>query len=155
MAAPKGKIAVGDGLGRGHHVWLDAPKPRAGPCACASVGGDDLIGDQKDAVAVANFLHHRREGFVRRDHAACAKNRFHDHRGNGVRALEGDLVLQRLHAQLRQLFRVGLVERVAVGVRGRDVETAGQERFIGCAEIGVSVHRCATDVGAVIALSSG
>jgi hypothetical protein len=55
-----------------------------------------------------------------------AQHRLHDEGGDGGGALEGDLVLQRLQAQLREFRRVGLVEGVAVGVGGGDVEAAGQ-----------------------------
>ena len=42
----KREVAICDSLRSAHHIGLNAPKTRAGPRACASVGGDDLVGDQ-------------------------------------------------------------------------------------------------------------
>ena len=89
---------------------------------------------------------------MRRDHTARAKDRLHDESGDGARPLKRHLVLQRRQAQLRQPRRVAFVERIAIGVGGRDMMTARQQRFIGGAETGVAVDRGTAKMGAVIAL---
>ena len=57
----KWEETIGDRLGGCHHVRLNAPEPRTGPCAGPSVGGNDLIGDEENAIAVADFADHRRK----------------------------------------------------------------------------------------------
>ncbi len=104
------------------------------------------------SVPVADLAHARHEALVRRDHPARAQHRLHDEGGDGARALEGDLVLQRGEAQLRQPGRVGFVERVAIGVGGRDVVAARHQRLVHGPEIGVAVDRGAQRMRAVVAL---
>ena len=87
-----------------------------------------------------------------RDHAASAKDRFHDECGNGIGTLKSDLVRKGGSAQLCQPRRVGFIERVAIGIGCRNVIAAGKKRFVLGAKIGISVDTGTTDMGAVIPL---
>ena len=89
---------------------------------------------------------------MRWDDTACAQDRLHDHGCNCARPLERDFIFERLGAKLRQPFGIGFIERIAVGVGGRNVIAARQQGFVGGAEIGIAVDRRAADMGAVIPL---
>ncbi len=100
----------------------------------------------------ADIAHTRHEAFMRRDHSASAKDRLHDKGRNGARPLKGDFIFQGLQAKLRQPFGVAFVKRIAIGVGGRNMVAAGQQRFILGSEISIAVDRGAAHMGAVIAL---
>ena len=146
------EIAACDRLGYAHHVGLHAPQARTTPGACAPETGDHLISDQQDAVPVADLADRRHEAGMRRDHPACPKDWLHDKGGNGAGALEVDFIHKRGDTFGGQRLGVGFVERVAVGVGRRNVETAGEKRLVLGAEIGIAIDTRTAEMRAVIAL---
>ena len=146
------EIGRGDALGHRHQVGLHAPVARSAPVSGASEAADHLVRDHQDAVAGADLAHQFHEAGIGHQHAAGAQDRLHDEGGDGVGALEFDLVHQFGRDLLRQPGRVGFVIGVAIGVGRGDVETAGQKRFIPDAEAVVAVHAGPAEMRAVIAL---
>ncbi len=151
-AGADGEIAGGDAFGGGHHVGLDAPVTRAGPIAGAAKAGNDLIRDQEDAVAIADIAHQAHEGGIRHDDAARPLDRFHNEGGDGVGTLKAISSSNAAAIFCASCVRIGLVERVAVGVGRGQVKTAGQERFVIDAKAVVAVYRRAAEMCSVIAL---
>ena len=106
---------------------------------------DHLVGDHQHVVAVAD-LAHPLEVALRRDEAAAGVlDRLEDHRGDGLRALEFDPLLD----------RVGRPERVAilgpaVDVGVGDVAAAGGERLELGAQLGDPGRRERPERGAVV-----
>ena len=145
------EIAVCDGFCRAHEVRLYAPVACAALAAGATEGGDDLVGDQENAVAVTDFAHHRHEARMGRHDTTGAEDGLHDEGGNGAGSLEGDLVFESGCAELGKFRRIALVERIAVGVGSRNVETARQQRLVSVAELAVAVDAGAAEMGAMIA----
>ena len=114
-------------LGDGHAVGFEAVGGGAEPVAGAAEAGDDLVGDQQDAV----LLQHRDDGVEitlgREDHAAGAHHRLGDHRRDGVGAFlldqgvevgthaDGELLLGlaglRIAIVMRAVGEAGEVER--------------------------------------------
>ncbi len=103
-------------------------------------------------MPVADLADRRHEAGMRRDHPAGAENRLHDEGGDGAGALKVDFIHKRGDTFGGQRLGVGFAERVAIGVRRRNVETAGQKRFVLGAEIGVAVDARPAEMRAVIAL---
>ena len=103
-------------------------------------------------MPVTDVAHHRHEAFMRRDHTACAQHRFHDEGGNGVGTLKGNLVGKGGSTELGQPRRIAFIKRVAIGIGGRDMIAAGQQRFLLRPEIGIAVHAGPANMRAVIAL---
>ena len=141
-----------DALGEDHEVRLDAPGTGAEHGAGPAEAGDDLVGDQEHAVAVADLAHQRPEGVGRHDHAAACLDRFGDEGGHRVGALEQDLALERLGAQPRERRGIVLRPGIAIGVGRVDLEEARHERLVGAAEARVAVGGHAAEVDAVIAV---
>lgn len=148
----QGKVAVGNGLGRAGEVGLHAPEAAARPCAGAAEGGDDRVGNQKDAVRAADGFDGGHERGMGRGDVCCAEDRFRDEGGDGAGTLEGDLVFKGLQAKLRKACGVGFVEGVAVSLGGGDVVASGKERFVCGVEVRVAVDRSVAHLGAVSAL---
>ena len=76
--AAERQVAAVDALGEGHEIGLDAVVLRAEPLAEPAEAGDHLVGDQQDAVLVADALDLRPVGVRRDDHAAGALHRLAD-----------------------------------------------------------------------------
>ncbi len=144
------KIAIGDGLGRAGKIGLYPPVTRPGPGTGPSESCDNLISDQQNAVVVADVTHHRHEAFMWRDHPAGTKDRLHDKGGDGIWPLKGNFINQGRCAELGKARRIRLVKRVAIGIRGRDVITAGKQRFVLGPEFGISIDAGTAHMRAVI-----
>ena len=82
-------IARGQALGDGHDMGANAEGGRAEHIAGAAKAGDDLVGNQQDAVFVADALDFRPIGRGRNDHPTRALNRLTD---KGCNLVEADLV---------------------------------------------------------------
>ncbi len=65
-------------LGKRHQVGLDAEVFAAEPVAETAESANHFIGDQQDAVLVADALDFRPVSRWRNDHAACALHRLTD-----------------------------------------------------------------------------
>ena len=70
------QIEGGDALGEGPEIRLDPPMARREPFSGAAKAGDDLVGDQQDAVPVANLAQTREIGGGWGDDAAGADHGF-------------------------------------------------------------------------------
>ena len=138
-------VGRGQRLGRGDDVRLVAEALAAEVVAEAAPGADHLVGDQQHVVLVAD-LADPLEVAVRRDEAAAGVlDRLEDHRGDGLRALEQDPLLD----------RVGRPERVAVvgpavDVRVRHVAAARSERLELRAQVGDAGRGERSQRGAVV-----
>ena len=107
-------IARGDALGKGDQVGLDAEQLGAEPAPQAAETADDFIGDEQDAVLVADALDFRP---IRRwgdDDAARALHRFADEGGHLVGADFQDLVFQPAGRLQAEGFRRQAVARFQV-----------------------------------------
>ncbi len=154
-AGAEREIARRDRLGEAHDVGLHAPGARSRPGAGAAEAGDDLVRDQQDVVLVEQRTELGPIGGGRHDDAAGPHHRLGDHGGDGIGALELDLLLERGEAKVRQPLGIGLVEGIAIGKRRRSMKHARHQRLVGAAEIGIAVDRGATEMRAVIALLEG
>ena len=108
---------------------VDVPALDREPFAAAPEAGHHLVGDEHDAVAVAEVTHALEVAGRRHEDAVGADDRLEDHRGDRVRTLEHhDLV----EVRQRPLALLGLgrrVERRAVEVRAHEVDDAGHRRL--------------------------
>ena len=118
------RVGRADALGGRDDVRLVAVAFAAEPVAETPPRADHLVGDQQHAVAVADLAHALEVAVLRHEAAAAVLHRLEDHRGDGLRALELD----------RLLDRIGRPQRVAVlapavGVRVGHVDPARGQRF--------------------------
>ena len=90
------RVRAGEPLGGRDHVRLVAVALGAEPLAEAAPGADHLVGDQQHVVLVADLAHALEVALGRREAAAGVLHRLEDHRGDRVRALELDLLGDRL-----------------------------------------------------------
>ena len=83
--AAKRQVPGRDALGERHEIGPRTEVVRTEPLAETTEAGDDFIGDQQNAVLVANALHFGPVGIGRNDDAAGALDRLADERRNLVR----------------------------------------------------------------------
>ena len=125
-----GQVATGNALGNGHDVGGDAPVLAGEHLAGATEAGYHLIGDEQDAVLVADFAQHW-PIVVRRHHRSHGTgNRLGDDARDRIRSLELDHVLDGPHAALAALLGGLATELAAVEVGLRHVERAGHQGLI-------------------------
>src|SRR6266511_204856 len=122
---PERDVARGEPLGDRHDVRHDAPVVHREPFAGAAEPRHDLVGDQQDAVAVAEGAHPL-EVAVRRDQDAVGPaDRLEDERRDRARSLELDRLLQVGQGRLGVVDRT---ERPVVGVQ--HVDHTDQARLV-------------------------
>ena len=116
-------------LGEADEVGRDVPALDREPLAAAPEAGHHLVGDEHDAVAVAEVTHALQVAGRRHEDAVGAHDRLEDDRRDRVRTLEHhDLV----EVRERPLALLGLgrrVERRAVEVRAHEVDDPGHRRL--------------------------
>ena len=112
IIAPIGAYAEVRRLRRGDDVRLVAialaPEVVADPAPRA----DHLVGDQQHVVPIADLPHALEVAVLRRDAAAGVLNRLEDHRGDGLRALAEDPLLDRIRRPERIAARRPVVSLV-------------------------------------------
>ena len=91
--AAEGQIAGGDALGEGHEVGFHPPMTEGEPFAGAPEAGDDLVGDQQNAVAVADLPQTGEVSGGRDDDAAGTHDGFADDGGDGIGTVFENCVL--------------------------------------------------------------
>ena len=138
-------VGRGQRLGGGDHVRLVAEAFAAEVMAEPAPGADHLVGDQQHVVLVADLADPLEVAVGRDEAAARVLDRLEDHRGDRLRPLEDDPLLD----------RVGGPERVAVlgpavDVGVRHVAGAGDERFELVAQVGDPGRRERPQRGAVV-----
>jgi hypothetical protein len=111
-------------LGGGDDVGLIAVALASEPVAEPAPGADHLVGDEQHVVAVADLSHAVEVAVLGRDAAAGVLQRLEDHRGDRLRPLEEDPLLDLVRGPERVAIGGPVV---AVGVRGLD--PAGDQRF--------------------------
>ena len=114
------RVGGGEALRGRDDVGLVAVAPGAEPVAEPAPGADDLVGDQQDAVLVADLADLLEVALGREEAAARVLDGLEDHAGDGLRALPLDPLADRLGRV------VGLR---AVRVRVGDVGGAGEQRL--------------------------
>src|SRR3546814_9834591 len=95
---------VGDALGGGEEVRLDAEIVGGEGRAEAAEAGDHLVEDQQDAVLVADRAQPLQVSLRRDQHPGGTGHGLADHRGDGRRVVQGDQTLQ-LVGQLAAMLR--------------------------------------------------
>ena len=129
-------MPAGDALGGQQDVGLDAPVLDRPHLAGATRAGLDLVGDEQDAVAIADFAQALEEAVLRDDVAAFALDRLDDDRGDLVgrsELVEQDLVepaqvldpaVRRVEDARQQRPEAGVVLGLRGGQRDRAVGPA-------------------------------
>ena len=110
--------AIGDALGEGDHVGDDAVTLGGKAIAEPPEAGDDLIEDEQNAVAVADFAQAREIRLGRCEDPARSRHGLDDHRGDGLAAHLGADGFQRVGV-LRAARGLALGEAVARGIIGQ------------------------------------
>ena len=153
-AGRKREIGRGQPLGDGHHVGRNAEHGRTEHLAQAAEPADHFIGDEQDVVLAQDRLH----GFIiarrRRDHAACAHQRLHDHGGNRVGAFRCDQRLQIGH-QLGGEFGIGQAMAFPQPARRHGVADHRQRQIEPGMQAGQAGHARRHDRHAMIAALAG
>ena len=142
--------AVRDALRDGHHVGRHAEILRRERCPEAAETGDDLIENEKEAVAVANRTQLLKIAFGWQQHTSGPGHRLDNHGGDGVRAMQANQALQvigKLGAMLGQAFAEGVAGDVD---RVRQVIDSGQHGPEGAAVVHEAADRHASEARAVI-----
>jgi hypothetical protein len=98
------RIRVGERLGHGHQVGLEAVSLRTEVLTEPSPGADHLVRDQQHVVAIADLADSLEVAVLRRDAATRVLQRLEDHRRDRLGALELDGLLD----------LIGSPERIAV-----------------------------------------
>ena len=88
------QVGRGQRLGADQDIRLDVQRLAAPVVAGAPEAADHLVGDQQHVVFAQHGLDLREVAARRQDHAAGAHDRFRPHRGDRVRALGQDHLLQ-------------------------------------------------------------
>ena len=117
---------VGDSLGHRHHVRHDAELLGGERRAESAEARDDFVEDEQNAVAVADLAQPLEIALGRNEHARRSGNRLDDDRGDGLGAVLGDHVLERV-GEMRAVR--GLSARVRIArriVRVRKMIDCGQ-----------------------------
>ena len=109
--APEGHVARGDALGEGQQIRHNIEIVDTEPLPGAAEAGHHLVGDEDDAVAVADLPHARHIAGRGHHDAGGAGNRFQDDRGDRCRALVGDESLEVVQCALGLLVLIVGVKR--------------------------------------------
>ena len=117
-----------DALGERDDVGADVVALGAEPVPEPAEAADHLVGDQEDAVLVADLADAAAVALRRRERAARVLDGLDEHRGDGLGRLLLDLRAQLVEEELRELG-LGLALRAAVAVRVRHVPHARHERL--------------------------
>ena len=139
------RVGRGQRLGDGDDVRLVAEAFAAEVVAEPAPGADHLVGDHQHVVAVADLAHALEVALGRDEAAAGVLHRLDDHRGDGLRPLEDDPLLDRV----RRPERVTVV-RPAVEVGVGDVAAAGGQRLELRAQLGDPGGREGAERGPVV-----
>ena len=150
------RVTGGHTLGEGDDVGLVPVPGRPEVVAEPAERADHLVGDQEDAVGVADLPHPREVAGRRREAAAGVLHRLQEHRRDRLRALAQDGPLDLVGgppAEVRDV--VGNEVGGPVEVRVRHPHPAGRQRLEGILDVGQPgdgqrAHRCAV-VGDVTA----
>jgi hypothetical protein len=128
-------VGRGQHLGHRHQVGLQVEHVGAEALAQAAEAGDDLVGDEQDVVLLQHRLHAGEVARRRDDHAAGALHRLGDEGADGLGAFGRDQRFQLGHQPVDEggFALAGL--GVAVEVRCRHAQHAGQR------QVEVLVHR--------------
>ena len=124
-------VARGHALGAGDHVRDVAELVAGEHRAEAAEGADDLVGDEQHVVLVADLAHPLEVAGRRREAAAGVLHRLQEDRGDRLRALEEDLLLDLVGGPAAEGLRVVAVDRGAVDVGVRHLVRAGDQRLEG------------------------
>ena len=117
-------------LGQHHHVRHDAFMLDGEHLAGAAKAGDDFIGDEEDAVLVAQLPQAWQIAIRQREAAGRPGDRFDDDGRHRGRIFQAQLVFQGLQAK-NITFRIGFIEITAVAVRIEEADSAGRSRLDG------------------------
>ena len=142
--------AVGEPLGQRDHVRQQVEVRRRKRRPQPAEAGDHLVEDQQDAVRGGDLPQPLQIAERRHQHAGGAGHRLHDHRGDRLRAVQGDQVQQEVGA-LGAVRRLPAGKGVAFRVVGvRQVVDAGQQRPVRRAVGADSPHGHPAEADAVI-----
>ena len=143
------RVGRGQALGGQDHVRLDVVLLRAEPGAEAAEAVDDLVGDQQDAVVVADLADALEVALRRGEDAAGVLDRLHDHHRDRGRVERLQRVQEVVEQEVRELLlRLPLRAVVAVGVAA--VADLGDERLERRAQRPDAVDRQRAHGGAVV-----
>jgi hypothetical protein len=130
--AAQGEVAAVHALGEADQVGRDVPSGLdREPLAAATEAGHDLVGDEHDAVLVAEVAHPGQVAGWRHEDAVGAHHRFQDDGRDGLGTFHHDRVGQVGQRPLGLLGLAGGVEGGAVGVRPPEVDDAGDAGLAG------------------------
>ena len=121
-------VAGVDPLRDGEDVRHDVPVLAREPLAGAAEAGHHLVADEQDPVPVARLADRLQVPVGRDDDPVRAHDRLEDDRGDGVRALVLEDLLQVRRAGADRA-RIGMAGGAAVGVRVEHAHDPGDPRF--------------------------
>src|SRR5690348_12090619 len=148
-------VAAGDSLPYENDVGFDVPVIDGKVLSCAAHAGHDFVGDQKNAVAAADFGDAREIFGRRRDSAESGAGNGFDKKGGDVFGAKlADFFVEFVGAR-NAAGGIFEVQRAAVTVAGRDVMRFGQKRRERRAAFYVAGKRESAERSAVIALRAG
>ena len=127
--APQRQIGAGDALGEGDKIGLHAPMAKGKPASGAAEPGNDLVGDQQDVVAIADFAQARKIRGGRHDNPAGPHHRLGDDGRHGIRAFLENGLLEGIGGADSRI----VVARPAIGVGRRylqEVRHQGPEHLV-------------------------
>ena len=123
--------AVGDALGHGHDVGLDAVVLDGEQLAGAPEAALDLVGDEEDALLVEDLLDALEVAVRRHDDAALAHHRLGDEGADVAREVQAGDLADAARAEQVALVGRGLGEAAVAVRRGRE----GDARHVGAAAL--------------------
>ena len=147
-------VGGGEALRGEDHVRADVVEVGGEPRADAAEAGDHLVGDEQDAVAVADRADALEVAGGRRERAAGVLDGLHDHHRDRLRAGLDDRRVEIVEQERGELL-LGLGRRAVVAVRVADVDHVGDERLEGRAQRGDAVDRERAHRGAVVGEAAG
>ena len=149
--AAERNVARGHGFGEGDEIRLGAEIFTAEPATEPSEAADDFVGNQQDAVLVANALNLRPVRHGRNNYAAGALHRLADECGNVVLADFANFFFQPARGFYAEFIRRQLAAKLVI-VRLLDVHNAGNRQAALGMHAGHAAERGAGHGAAVVAI---
>ena len=154
MTAPIDGVGGREALRARDQVGPDVVALGGEPRADAAEAGDHLVGDEQDAVAVADRADALEVARGRRERAAGVLDGLHDHHRDRLGAGLDDRRLEVVEQERGELL-LGLAGRAVVAVRVADVDHVGDERLERGAQRRDAVDRERAHRGAVVGEPAG
>ena len=144
------RVPAGQALGHGDHVRHVVVALGAEEVPEATPGADHLVGDEQDAVAVADLADPLEVARRRGEAAAGVLHRLQEHGGDRRRVLGQDGLLDGVGGPAAEGVHVVLEVRGPVEVGVRDLEGARHQRLERRADLGHAGDRQGAHGGAVV-----